>query len=174
MLSYKFDEIIESLRVNIRWKNTKKIMETIKQHLKTTQLLNELGEFYSRIIGIIYLNIPYILSFTVKPLLIPGFDPFLKVIMVTIFVSALLTTYLINFLVAAITVRNRDAPKYLYPNFILINKMTISTKLKIEAYLERLITEFIGIHCFNMFEFTKLSFYQYFVTITSVYFLVFK
>ena len=174
MINYKFDEILKALRVNIRWNNATKIIDSIEEHDKTTQLLNELGDMYSRILFVFYLVWPYSMSTLIKLFLVPGLNKFVKVFIIFIVVSLTILNYFFNYICASITVRNKNAPKYLYSKFIRSNKMRISIKMKIEAFLLRLLTEFIGIYCLNMFKFTKLSFYQYFMTISSAYVLIYN
>ena len=174
MLNYKFDEILKSLRINIRWNNTNKTMEFIEQHQQTTQLLNDLAVLYSTILGTIYIVLPYIMSVAIKLFVMPGFNLFLRLIMICIFVSNIIFIYLFNYIFASITVRNRDAPKYLYFYFFRSTKLRITTRLKIEEFLVRLNNEFIGVYCLNMFKFTKMSFYQYFMSVSSAYILISK
>ena len=173
MINYKFDEILKALRVNIRWNNATKIIQSIEQHDKTTRLLNELGDMYSRILFVFYMMWPYTLSAIIKLLLVPSLNKYFKVSIIFIVVIMTIVIYFFNYICASITVRNKNAPKYLYSKFIRSNKLRISIKMKIEAFLLRLITDFIGIYCLNMFKFTKLTFYQYFMTISSAYVLIY-
>ena len=172
MLNYKFDETLKTLRIAILWNNPNRIMSSISRHHQVTRLLNELGDMYSKIIGLIYFILPYIISLTLKPLFMPGFYIYLKIILILVFVIFVTFTYVLNYMVASITVRNEKAPKYIYPIFYNNSKISITTKLKIEAFLVRLNTEFIGIYCLDFFKFTKLSIYQYFISISSAYILI--
>ena len=173
MINYKFDEILKALRVNIRWNNATKIIDSIEEHDKTTRLLNELGDMYSRILFVFYMMWPYTLSANIKLFLVPSLNKFFKMSIIFLVVTMTILIYFFNYICASITVRNKNAPTYLYSKFIRSNKMRISIMMKIEAFLLRLITDFIGIYCLNMFKFTKLSFYQYFMTITSAYILIY-
>ena len=174
MINYKFDEILKALRINIRWNNASKVIESIKQHDITTRLLNELGDMYSTILFVFYLMWPYTLGALIKLFFVPGLNKYVKISIVLIVVCFTISIYYFNYICASITVRNKNAPKYLYSNFIRSNKIKISIMMKIEAFLLKLITDFIGIYCLNMFKFTKLSFYQYFMTISTAYILIFE
>ena len=48
----------------------------------------------------------------------------------------------------------------------------LQIKLKIDSFIARLNSQFIGFYCFNLFEFTKMAFYQYALTISTCYFLI--
>ena len=171
MINYRFDEILKALRVSNRWHNTIKVIESIEEHEQTTQLLNKLGDIYSTILFVFYLMGPYSLSALIKLFLVPNLNKYVKLSIIFMVVIMTILIYFFNYICASITVRNKNAPKYLYSNFIRSNKMRIKFKMKIEAFLLKLITDFIGIYCLNMFKFTKLSFYQYFMTLSSAYIL---
>ena len=172
MINYKFDEILHTIRVSIRWNNTTKIIESIEQHQKTTRLLNDLQQLYSKIVLVVYFVYPYLLSAILKLFLAPNLNQYIKLFVILLLIFTTFMVYFFNFLCASITVRNKNAPKWIYPYFYRYKKIRIRTKMKVEAFLTRLNTEFIGIYCWNMFKFTKLSHYQYFMTVSSAYILI--
>ena len=156
----------------MQWNNSRQIIQSIEQHQRTTQLLNELGQMYSRIMFVIYLVLPYTLSDLIKLSIAPNMNQYIRMTGIAIFVVILILVYFFNYICASITVRNKIAPKYLYSNFKRTDNMRISIKLKIEAFLTLLTTEFIGIYCLNMFKFTKMSFNEYFFTVSYAYILI--
>ena len=65
-----------------------------------------------------------------------------------------------NLLCASVTTRNKDTPKYLYWVFCTSKRLDLTLRLKLEGLLARINSEFIGFQCLNMFEFTKMAFFE--------------
>ena len=79
-----------------------------------------------------------------------------------------------NLLCANLTIINKNAPRLLYRVFCNYKFIDLKHRLKIINLLEKLTYDFVGFRCLNLFKFTKLTFYQYFLTIISAYILVSK
>ena len=116
MIKYKFDEIFNTLRINMQWNNSRQIIQSIKQHQRTTKLLNELGQLYSRIMFVIYLVLPYTLGDLIKLSIAPNMNQYIRMtaIAILVVILILILVYFFNYICASITVRNKNAPKYLY------------------------------------------------------------
>ena len=89
-----------------------------------------------------------------------------------------------------ITHQNQTLPKYLYPIFhdkqftrfehrISLNLnynfgqlSDIMVRIKIDSFIARLNEEFVGFYCFNLFQLTKLSFFEYIYMLISDFVLI--
>ena len=140
-----------------------------------SNIIKDLSGPYNIVIGLIYCIVPYIITIPTKFFKLPNDTLILvlaKMFAYAICIAAILNAYIINQIAASITVRNKSFHKYLYPMFFGNKSMDLRTKLKMDSFIARLHKQFIGYECFNLFKFTKLSFYQYILTIVSTYILI--
>ena len=77
-------------------------------------------------------------------------------------------------LAASITVSNKSLPKYLYRVFCDKRYKDLKVKLKMYSLLHRIDYQFIYFLSYNMFEFTKIAFYQYMIAVVTYYIAVNK
>ena len=173
-LNLKFDDLLHSIRVRIRWNNMQGLMVAIEAHHKATHLVRLLAKVYNIIIGVIYLIIPYIIVLLLKLLSKHKTPLYIRIFGLIVFIIAFSVIYLFNFVCANVTTKNKNAPRQLYRVFCNYKFIDLQHRLKILGLLEKLTSDFVGFRCLNLFKFTKLSFYQYFFTITSTYILVSK
>ena len=175
LLNYRFDELIDKLRVSIRWNNTNSIHRIIANHNDLISDCKQLNGPYNMLIGLTYCVAPYIIALQLEIIIIDKNDlifKIIKIVFIIIFIITNVNAFIINQISASITVRNKSIHKYLYPMFYWKRKIRIRTKLTIDSSIARLNTQFIGFFCFNLFEFTKISFYEYAFSVTSCYFLI--
>ena len=62
VLNYKFDELIKTLRVAIRWNNNQRIHQVLQTYNQLISCVKKLSAFYNMIIGMIYFLLPYIIA----------------------------------------------------------------------------------------------------------------
>ena len=175
LLNYRFDELIDKLRVSIRWNNTEAIHRLIESYDQLISDCKQLSGPYNMIIGLVYCIVPYIIANFVELIKIERNDllfQFVKTIFFLIFILTNINAFIINQLSASITVRNKSIHKYLYPMFCSKMKIRIRTKLTIDSFIARLNTQFIGFYCFNLFPFTKRVFYEYALIVSTCYILI--
>ena len=175
LLNYRFDELIDKLRVSIRWNNTTAIHRIIKSYDELISDCKQLSGPYNMMIGLVYCLIPYVIALQVELMKIDRNDLLFKTLKIAFIIFFIITNvdaFIINRLSASITVRNKSIHKYLYPMFCSKRIIKIRTKLTIDSFIARLNTQFIGFYCFNLFKFTKMAFYQYAFTISTCYFLI--
>ena len=178
VLNYRFDELIDKLRVSIRWNNITAIHRIIESYNELISDCQQLSGPYNMIIGLVYCLVPYVIAILVELMKVDRHDKvfeLLKISFIIYFIITNINAFIINQLSASITVRNKSIHKYLYPMFSSrggILKIRIRTKLTIDSFIARLNTQFIGFYCFNLLEFTKMAFYQYAFTVSSSYFLI--
>ena len=174
ILNYRFDELIEKLRVSIRWNNEQRIHHVLQSYNELISIVQQLSGPYNMIIGLVYCIVPYFLALCLELTKIDRDDllfSILKGVFFALFILANINAFIINQISASITVRNKSIHKYLYPMFCSKRKTRIRTKLSIDSFIARLNTQFIGFYCFNLFEFTKMAFYQYAFSVSTCYFL---
>ena len=174
-LNYQFDELIKKFRIGIKWNNENAIYQIIKSYDELIDVVNQLSPIFNMIIGLAYCVFPYIVAIELQTIKIDREDfvyNMLKKAILLAFVISNIHVFIINQLSASITVRNISIPQYLYPIFCSPRFRKIQIKLKIDSFIARLNTQFIGFYCFNLFEFDKMIFYQYILVVSSCYFLV--
>ena len=177
LLKHKLDELIKNLKVSIRWNNENGIHKVLNNYNELIDIVQQLSGPYNMIIGGIYCFVPYLIAVSIELVKLDNNDPILIMIEYLhwlIFILAIITSFLVNQLSASITIRNKSIPKHLYPMFFNERNIKLRTKLKIDSFIARLNKQFIGYYCFNLFKFTKLAFYQYALTVSSSYILVFN
>ena len=173
-VNYKFDEILKSLRLSILWNNKRGIFKNIIDHHNLVVITQQFSYLMNSIIGLIHSIIPYIMVLVIKIIMLPTIPGYLKYYFIVLIITYIAFIYSLNLLCASVTVRNKNAPKQFYRVFSSYKFIDLKTRLKIISMLEKLTSVFIGFYCFNMYKFTKISFYTYFITITSAYILVSK
>ena len=185
LLNYLFDELIEKFRVSIRWNNEQRLHHILQSYNDLIGVVTDLSDLFNKFIGLVYCIVPYILSLFVELMQIDRDEilfKILKIIFFFLFIETNLTVFMINQLSASITVRNKSIHKYLYPMFCNEPKIKLKiktslktklrTKLAIDSFIARLNTQFIGFYCFNLFKFTKMTYYQYALSVSTCYFLI--
>ena len=175
LLNYRFDELINELRVSIRRNNMFAIHRIIESYDQLIGDCQQLSGPYNMFIGLVYCQLPYIIAFEVELMKINRNDltfKLLKFVFIVLFILMNVIAFIINQLSASITVRNKSIHKYLYPMFCSKRIIRIRTKLTIDSFIARLNNQFIGFYCFNLFKFTKMAFYQYALTVSTSYFLI--
>ena len=171
-LNYKFDEILKSLRVAIWWNNTRGIMDAITSHHLTTDLIHKLSYAFNIIIGTVYLMMPYILVLMLKAQSIPDTPFYIRTIIIGFFITSLNIVHIFNILCASLTIKNNRAPLQLYRVFCNYKYIDLKIRLKILLILEKLTGDFVGFYCLHLYQFTKITYYRYYITIITAYILV--
>ena len=146
-----------------------------KVYNELIDVVQQLSGPYNMIIGIIYCVTPYIISIIIELIRIKLDDIFFKwvrIMLLLLFIVTNIGVFMINQISASITVRNKSIHKCLYPMFINGRNRKLQIKLKIDSFIDRLNTQFIGFYCFNLFKFTKMAFYEYALSASSCYFLI--
>ena len=175
LLNYIFDELILKLKVSIRWNNEQHLHQVLQSYDQLIGVIQRLSGPYNMIIGIVYILAPYFISINIELMRIERNDflfKCLKLAFLALFLASNICIFIINQISASITVRNKSIRKYLYPIFFSGRKRKLQIKLKFDSFIARLNTQFIGFYCFNLFEFTKLVYYQYVLSVSSCYFLI--
>ena len=188
-LNYKMDELIDSLRLNIEFNNYKGIVRNLETYNVLVTTVKDLSGPYNMIIGLINGLVPYLTAVCLPIVKINNNDilvTILKIAAILCFLFSNVNAFLINQISASITVRHTSLTRYLYPIFCVRIDETIPNtisnrrnaklriKLKIDSFIDRLNNQFVGFYCFNLFKFTKMAFYEYFLLIFCSYCLISK
>ena len=158
-----------------RWKNNKKMFNKMVRYDKLTKIIQQTSSTHNFIIGIVYFILPYFTSLSIMYCQAEQgnlIDLLCRISLVMVFIIAIVYAYLINKISASITARNTNLVRYLYKLFIIDQNNSLKHKLKIYSFIARLNEESIGYKCFNLFHFTKLTFFQYWMTVSSSYILI--
>ena len=170
-LNLRFDQINQLIKVHTLWNNKRGIMNAIKQHDNTVRLLNQLAILNNLIIGLIYVSYPYSIGLNIELLLIRD-KWIIKSVVVLCLMAFMAGVYILNHICASISIRNVVIQKFLFRTLCNKKNLKLGIKLKLENFLVKLITEFIGFYAMNWFKFTMLAFYRFIFAISSAYILI--
>ena len=109
VLNYKFDELIDTLRVSIHWNNTKAIQRIIERYDELISDCQQLSSPYNMIIGLVYCLNPYVIAILVELMKINRNDllfKFINISFIFLFILTNFNAFIINQISASITVRN--------------------------------------------------------------------
>ena len=138
-------------------------------------MVKQLSGPFDMMIGIINCFCPYLIAISIELLKIRGNDiasKIAEIFFIFLLIVSIVDVFVINQISASITVRNKLFPRYLYPVFFWKRKTNIRMELKIDSFISRLNSQYIGFYSFSWFKFTKLAFYQYAFTVSSSYILI--
>ena len=122
------------------------------------------------IIGIIYLAIPFPIGFMGQLIVDSHWLPRLLAV-IGLFVCCS-SNYIIYYMISSICPINKVIVKLLITIQLDDRHKTRRMKLKIDSFVERLSKEFVGFYCLYVIKFTRMSFYQYILGISTTYFLI--
>ena len=177
IFNYKIDELINRIRASVKWYNVNSLSHILYEYNQVTLAIKQISKFYNMIIGLVYGIMPFFLAIMIETMRIERDDLlyiFIKCVAIIIFILANMNAFIINQISASITVRNKSIHKYLYPIFFNEKSADFEIKLKIDSFISRLHSQYIGFYCFNLFKFTKMAFYQFALTIIYCYCLLWK
>ena len=66
LLNYKFDELIQALRVSIRWNKQQHIDQVLHSYNELIDVVLQLSGPYNMIIGLVYCLVPYIIAISLE------------------------------------------------------------------------------------------------------------
>ena len=121
-------------------------------------------------IGIIYLSFPLPIGFFYQLLLDGNWLP--RVLAVIGLLVACTSNFSMYYMSSSICPMNKIIVKLLIPIQFDDRHKTRKMKLKIDSLIARLSKEFVGFYCLYSIKFTRMSFYQYILGISTTYFLV--
>ena len=136
------------------------------------QDVRKIRKLFNPDIGIIYLSAPFIIGHAYQIMSDHHVHWLGRLIGLTVLLVASTSNYIIYSMASSICFMNKIIVKLLYP--IQFNKKPkkVTNKLKIDSLIARLNKEFVGFHCLYFIKFNKLSFYNYVLGLSSVYFLI--
>ena len=99
VLNYRFDELIDKLRISIRWNNTNAINRIIQSYNDLISDCKQLSGPYNAIIGLVYCLVPYVIAILVELMRINRNDllfTFVKIIFIIYFIITNVNAFIIN------------------------------------------------------------------------------
>jgi hypothetical protein len=175
IINYKLDEMVIKLKLDIILRNDKGIFTFLTSYNQLTIIIKQISIVFNMVMGLVYCIVPYSIAITLKMAQIKRDDLVviaIRVFSYFVFLMTNINAFLINQISASITVRNKTIPSLLYPIFASNQRTNRRLRFKIDSFIARLNKQFIGFYCFNLFKFTKKSFYEYVLIISSCYILV--
>ena len=193
-LKLKQNDIIKSIRFNVLWRNKVRLYDNLKDYHQFTRLVDKLGKIINIMCGIIYLLTPFLISQVLSLLTNETFkniiDKVGQIFFTILIITMIITIYIFDDILSRITKVSKTLPKYLYPIFkdknfnrfdhrigLNLNYRSgqlsdIMVRIKIDSFIARLNEEFVGFYCFNLFEVTKLAFFEYIYMLMTVFVLI--
>ena len=122
------------------------------------------------IIGIIYLSIPFLFGLVCQLILDSHWLPRLLGVIALFIIST--SNYIIYYMTSSICPMNKIIIKLLIPIQFDKRHKTQQIKLKIDSLIARLSKEFVGFYCLYSIKFTRMSFYEYILGISTTFLLL--
>ena len=166
MAQLRYKELIYMVKV-------KKVAGLIKVSHLYNQLVIDIEvcrRLFDPIIGIIYLTLPFPIGFLIQVILDGNWMA--RVLAVIAVLLGCSTNFSMYYMVSSICPMNKKIVKLLIPIQFEKRPKTRQMKLKIDSLIARLNEEFVGFYCLYAMKFTRKSFYQYIIGISTTYFLV--
>ena len=193
-LKLKQNDIIKSIRFNVSWRNKFRLYDNLKQYHQFTELVDKLSKLINLFCGIIYSISPFLISQTLWILIESSPKSFVEKLAQIAFIFMIVVTFILLYIfldiLSNITQLNQTLPKYLYPifqdkqftrfkhrisfnlNYNFGQLSDIMVRIKIDSFIARLNEEFVGFYCFNLFQLTKLTFFEYIYMLISDFVLI--
>ena len=167
-IQLKFTAIIE-----IIMSNTLLVKRAIINYDKAYKILRDLTKSADILLSLIYLFFPILYALILD-------------IMIDMkarktneeynFFLPLSINFIINYIIydkmSSISTTNTSILKNLYPILVDKNFRKLKLRLRIDSFIARLNTEYIGFHCWFSIKFKRLSFYEYLIGLSGTYFLI--
>ena len=169
MAQLRFEELFHLIRAN-------KASGLYKVTVMYNQLVMDIkmaASLLDMIISLIYLTTPFIIGIYLQMAF--NYDGLTRIYTLFSMFLACTYNYVTYWKTSSICLMKEIIVKLLYP--IQFDKpdntrLTKLTRCKIDSFVARLNTEFVGFHVLYAIKFTKLSFYNYILGISSTYFLL--
>ena len=192
-LKFKQNDIIKSIKLNVLWRNKFRLYDNLKVYHQFTRLVDKISKLINVICGIIYSFIPFYISqvlWIVTEKSKNNLDITAHVLFFVLVIVLFIIIYICDDILSKITKANQSLPKYLYPifhekqftrfqhricfnlNYNFGQLSDIMVRIKIDSFIARLNEEFVGFYCFNLFEITKLTFFELVYMLMSDFILV--
>ena len=170
-LKYKFNEVSDRIAFALRAQNKNELMSAISEHNSVSKQTEDLNEFFSKIIFVLY----YFASPTLMILLyITGAEDthtVLRFVAVFVFLIVFLVVFGMNLFSSLISGSSRK-PRKLFFDYLFRNNFNPMEGLKVMAFIEKLSGPDIGFYCWNLFPMNNYRFYKYVVSCAITYFLI--
>ena len=119
----------------------------------------------------IYLIGPFIIVQFAQGVLDNRLNILQRIFFLGAFITACITNYTDYLMASSICLYNTIIAKHLYPIQFSKTPKRLSIGLKIDSFISRLNKEFVGFRCLYSIKFTRKSFYQYILGLSSAYFM---
>ena len=145
--------------------------QTLLLYKKLRKLLNELG-YYNKTM-IVYNVCPILIVITFHIVLDNNENLFTRLLFVLATQIPIVVSFLVNALASWFPNKNKQIAKLIYPA-IICNTLgnNLKVKFKLDDSISTVNNQYIGFYCFNLFSFTKLSFYQFIFGLSVTYIFV--
>ena len=167
-IKMRYAELINELKVNKK----ANLINLNNSYNHLVQDIGKIRKLFNPVIGIIYLAAPFIIGHAYQIMSDHHVHWLGRIIGLAVFLIASTSNYIIYSMASSICFMNKIIVKLLYPIQFNRKAKKLTNKLKIDSFIARLNNEFVGFDCLYFIKFTKLSFYQYILGLSTVYFLI--
>ena len=174
-MRFKFKEFRSQLERSVQI-TKQNIQLSINNYTKISDLVKDSSLFCNYVIGTVYYNCSIMITITRTIAFDETIQLWKTLLFSYLFVVILVLCYAINLIASWLPTNNRSIAKSLYPLFCNRHKLFVKTRtlMKVDDFISMLNKKYLGFYCFNLFKFTKISFYEYFIVLTTSYFLIMK
>ena len=169
-LIYKIDEIIDDIKISIRWRNKIKLIKLIGAYDTFNKMFHQINTPINVLLSVCYMTMPYMASNLIKILRWKTdsiIEICLKLITIGIFYGAICNIIIVNFYISMLTFKNNSIPRHFYrlisniniklQNVRIESKLSTSLRqityikfiLKIQLFIMRFRYELVGFRLFN-------------------------
>ena len=169
----KYIEFLAFFRNNMKLflYNHHEIYNIILMHKQLRELIIDLSGHVNLVIGCVYNFYPYQIVLSLH-IALESENTRIMIFMTFVCFISVMFSYIMNMVSSWFPQKNIDIPKTLYPLFCINRFNDKRLLLKLDEFILSLNENYVGFHCFNLFTFTKISFYQYIFGLSITYILV--
>ena len=168
-IQLKFTSIIDMISSNLLL-----VKRAILDYNRTYRIVNKLEKSFNILLSIIYIYYPTFYIFLLNSIVDGSIEKTIKFsLLLTLFFNVIIN-YIIFNKMTAISTTNTSILYNLYPILVDKNFKKLKLRLRIDSFIARLNTEFIGFHCWLFIKFKRLAFFEYLFCISGTFFLLYK
>ena len=171
-LKYRFMDMLEVIR-SFNLINTNATIFVSYDHL--SKLVKSISLTFNTLIGLVYLTSPFVTNTFIDMFIDNDLSIIPRMLAFLAFAITFIANYIIYYTASSISQFNIEISKILYPTCTKRHHIKYcEKKMKIDSFIDRLNNEFIGFNCLFFIKFNRMSFYEYIMTFSSCYFLVYS
>ena len=161
-IQLRFATIIEMIISNLLL-----VKRAILNYDNTYRMLLHLTKSFNIFLSIIYIYYPIFYGFMLNIIIDKNTSTNVKFILYLTNTMNFIVNYIIYDQMSSISTTNTSILMNLYPILVDKNFKKLKLRLRIDSFIARLNTEYIGFHCLLFIKLKRLAFYEYLIGLTG-------